>query len=120
MYGQFTCTMQPCLNDYIIEGDSVYNLSKTTRVKISIVPTRRDLLQTNFGMNRCKTDIAKPVQKFRFPKNVSNSMGARLLPLFLDHFQKIAMIHNTLKDGPKGKAIMPTESCREPYDRNFV
>ena len=70
----------------------------------------------NFGTNRCETDVAEPV-KFRFAKYANS---ARLLPLFLDHFQKIAMIHNTLKDGPKGKAIMPTESCREAYDRNVV
>lgn len=47
-------------------------------------------------------------------------VGAQLLPLLLDHFHKITVIHNTLKDRPKSKAVMSTEGCREPYDGNFV
>lgn len=41
-------------------------------------------------------------------------------PLFLDHFQKVAVIYYTLEDRSEGNSIVPTESCRETNNRNLV
>ena len=42
------------------------------------------------------------------------------IPFFLDHLQKITMVDNLLKDGAQSKAIVPTESRREAYNRDCV
>ena len=41
-------------------------------------------------------------------------------PLLLDHFQEIAMINNTLKNGPQSQTIMTAESRGEADDGYFM
>ena len=59
---QFTCAINPCSNYHIIDGASVYGLSKTSRIEISIASTDCDFRKINLGTNRCETDVAKPIK----------------------------------------------------------
>ena len=42
------------------------------------------------------------------------------IPLFLDHFEKVPVVDDSLKDRPQGEPVMSTKRCREAKDRDGV
>ena len=53
-----TCTIQPCLNDEVIDRLGVDDLSETRGSEVSSLGVERDTLQIDGSLNRCEPHIA--------------------------------------------------------------
>ncbi len=76
--------------------------------ELTMTPLRSILART--VVNLTLHSLGKRVHVKLTPKHTTRAYA----PLFLDHFKKIAMIHDALKDRPEGKPVVPTEGSREP------
>ena len=75
---------------------------------------------TSFKLISVRTDVNLTLQSLKCVEKLRSRARERRTPFFLDHFKKIAMVNNALKDRAKRKTIMAIEGRREADDRDRV
>lgn len=91
-------------------------MRQTGCIEIAAACIDGDISEVDICADRRESDVAQPT-KPQFFLRVQCAVNS---PLLLDHFEKIAMVHDSFEHRPESEAIMSAERGREANDRDVA
>lgn len=109
-----TCSVEPRLDDQPVHRLGINHLGKTRRIEVARARVHSDLFQIDIRFHSREADVTQP-------ERVQSELAVRMtgivhIPLLLDHLQKVSVVDNSFKHGPKREAIMSAERRRKAND----